>query len=71
MTDPRHYSRWPDPWRSEDDWGPLTAAVLFVIILLDSSSTVAPPFSSLNAGGDLPLPRCTCAPRVIPWSCVE
>jgi hypothetical protein len=32
MTDPRHYSRWPDPWRSEDDWGPLTAAVLFFII---------------------------------------
>jgi len=43
MTDPRfedqgrsssgHYSRWPDPWRPEDDWGPLTAAVLFLIIL--------------------------------------
>jgi hypothetical protein len=43
MTDPRfedrgrsssgHYSRWPDPWRPKDDWGPLTAAVLFLIIL--------------------------------------
>jgi hypothetical protein len=43
MTDPRFedrgrfssalYSRWPDPWRREDDWGPLTAAVLFLIIL--------------------------------------
>jgi hypothetical protein len=30
---PRHYSRWPDPWRPEDEWGPLTAAVLFLIIL--------------------------------------
>jgi hypothetical protein len=28
-----HYSRWADPWRPEDDWGPLTAAVLFLIIL--------------------------------------
>ena len=28
-----HYSRWPDPWRPKDDWGPLTAAVLFLIIL--------------------------------------
>src|SRR6516162_11933998 len=25
----RHYSRWPDPWRREDDWGPITAAVVF------------------------------------------
>jgi hypothetical protein len=42
MTDPRfenrydyptHYSRWPDPWRPEDHWGPITAAVLFPIIL--------------------------------------
>jgi hypothetical protein len=43
MTDPRfegrdqpssgHYSRWPDPWRPEDDWGPLTAVALFLIIL--------------------------------------
>jgi hypothetical protein len=43
MTDPRfedqndypsgHYSRWPDPWRPEDHWGPITAAVLFLIIL--------------------------------------
>ena len=24
----RHYSRWPEPWRREDDWGPITAAVL-------------------------------------------
>jgi len=29
----RHYSRWPEPWRREDDWGPITAAVLFLIIL--------------------------------------
>jgi hypothetical protein len=29
----RHYSRWPDPWRREDDWGPITAAVMFLIIL--------------------------------------
>ena len=28
-----HYSRWPDPWRREDDWGPITAAVVFFIIL--------------------------------------
>jgi hypothetical protein len=29
-----HYSRWSDPWRAEDDWGPLTAAVLSFIILV-------------------------------------
>jgi hypothetical protein len=29
----RHYSRWPDPWRAEDHWGPITAAVMFLIIL--------------------------------------
>ena len=28
----RHYSRWPDLWRSEDDWGPIIAAVMFLII---------------------------------------
>ena len=28
-----HYSRWPDPWRHEDDWGPITAAVMLFIIL--------------------------------------
>jgi len=28
-----HHSRWPDPWRPEDDWGPITAAVMFLIIL--------------------------------------
>jgi hypothetical protein len=27
------YSRWPDPWRPEDHWGPITAAVLFLILL--------------------------------------
>jgi hypothetical protein len=42
MTNPRfedrgssssgRYSRWPDPWRREDDWGPITAAVMFFII---------------------------------------
>ena len=32
-SDSHHYSRWPDPWRSEDDWGPLTTAVIFLIIL--------------------------------------
>jgi hypothetical protein len=30
---PFYYSRWPDPWRREDDWGPITAAVMFFIIL--------------------------------------
>src|SRR6266446_7393961 len=34
MTDPRHYSRWPDPWRREDDWGPITAAVMFLTLLI-------------------------------------
>jgi hypothetical protein len=29
----RPYSRWPDPWPHEDEWGPLTAAVMFFIIL--------------------------------------
>src|SRR5262249_33089457 len=29
----RHHSRWLDPWRPEDDWGPIIAAVLFLIIL--------------------------------------
>jgi hypothetical protein len=29
----RHYSRWPHPWRPEDDWGPIIAAVMFFIIL--------------------------------------
>jgi len=28
-----HYSRWPDPWRSEDEWGPLIAAVVFLFVL--------------------------------------
>jgi hypothetical protein len=28
-----HYSRWSDQWRREDDWGPITAAVMFFIIL--------------------------------------
>jgi hypothetical protein len=26
-------SRWPDPWRREDNWGPITAAVMFFVIL--------------------------------------
>jgi hypothetical protein len=30
----RHYSRWPDPWPREDEWGPLTAAVMFFVILV-------------------------------------
>jgi len=29
----RHYGRWPDPWRREDDWGPITATVMFFVIL--------------------------------------
>jgi hypothetical protein len=29
----RHYSRWPDPWRREDEWGPITAAIVSFIIL--------------------------------------
>jgi hypothetical protein len=28
-----HYSRWPDPWPREEEWGPLTAAAMFFIIL--------------------------------------
>jgi len=28
-----HYSRWPDPWLHEDDWGPITAAIMFFIIV--------------------------------------
>jgi|SRR5215475_3380472 len=27
------YGRWPDPWRPEDDWGPITGAAIFLIIL--------------------------------------
>jgi acetyl-CoA synthetase len=23
-----HYSRWPDPWRREDDWGPVEDSVI-------------------------------------------
>ncbi len=33
MIGSRHYSRWPYPWHARDDWGPLTAAGLFIIIL--------------------------------------
>jgi hypothetical protein len=29
----RHYGRWSFPWRSEDDWGPITAAVVLILIL--------------------------------------
>jgi len=29
----RHYGRWPEQWRSEDDRGPITATAVFVIIL--------------------------------------
>ena len=29
----RHYGRWSFPWRPEDDWGPITAAVVTLIIL--------------------------------------
>jgi hypothetical protein len=28
-----HYSRWPEPWRREDDWRPITAALMFFIIV--------------------------------------
>jgi hypothetical protein len=28
-----HYSRWPDPWPREDEWGPLTAAIVSLVIL--------------------------------------
>jgi hypothetical protein len=27
------YSRWPEPWLPEDDWGPITAAVLIILLL--------------------------------------
>jgi hypothetical protein len=29
----RHYGRWSYPWRSEDEWGPIIAAVMFLVIL--------------------------------------
>jgi len=29
----RHYSRWPDPWPREDEWGPVTAAIVSIVIL--------------------------------------
>jgi hypothetical protein len=29
----RNYGRWSFPWRSEDDWGPITAAVVLLILL--------------------------------------
>jgi hypothetical protein len=29
-----HYSRWPYPWRPEDDWGPIIAAVMLLIIFI-------------------------------------
>src|SRR5262245_8371456 len=32
-SDFRHYGRWSYPWRSEDDWRPITAAVVLFIIL--------------------------------------
>ena len=35
----RHYSRGPDPWRREDDWGPITAAVMFFEVYPPRSST--------------------------------
>jgi hypothetical protein len=78
MTDPRfkgrnsypsgHHSRWPDPWRSEDHWGPIAAAVVS-LTWLDSLSTAAPtseqfPFLTtlLRAGGSrrLRCPQHTC-----------
>jgi hypothetical protein len=30
----RHYGRWSFPWRPEDDWGPITAAVALLVMLL-------------------------------------
>jgi hypothetical protein len=29
----RHYGRWSYPWRSEDEWGPIIAAIMFLVIL--------------------------------------
>jgi hypothetical protein len=29
----RHYSRWPYPWHPEDDCRPITAAIVFLIIV--------------------------------------
>jgi hypothetical protein len=34
MSRGRLYSRWPEPWLPEDYWGPITAAVLSVILLV-------------------------------------
>ncbi len=28
-----HYSRWPDPWPREDEWGPITAAIVSLVML--------------------------------------
>jgi hypothetical protein len=28
-----HYGRWSYPWRSEDDWGPIAAAVVLLVLL--------------------------------------
>jgi hypothetical protein len=27
------YSLWPDPWPREDEWGPITAAIISFVIL--------------------------------------
>ena len=37
----RHYSRWPYLWRPEDEWGPITAAVVFAILLAGLMAYVA------------------------------
>jgi hypothetical protein len=42
------YSRWPDPWGPEDDWGPITAAVLFLILVAELIVTAAPTSRTAN-----------------------
>jgi hypothetical protein len=50
-----HYSRWPDPWRREDDWG--SPQLCFSLFWLDSSSTAAAhTFRSLCSGLFGPTP---------------
>jgi len=46
-----HYSRWPDPWRREDDWGRSPPRLCFSLSWLVLSPTAAAfPFRSLCSG---------------------
>src|SRR5262249_10869933 len=47
-----YYSRWPNPWQREDDWGRSPPQLCFSLSWLDSSSTApALIFRSLCVGG--------------------